>query len=212
MNKIHQQLSELRVVPVIKINHATNAVGLAKTLLANNLPLAEIIFRTSAAADSIRAMKQAFPAMSVGAGTILTIDQAKAAIEAGCDFIVTPALNPEIVDFCQKKGMTIIPGVNNPQMIDQALTLGLKVVKFFPAEASGGIDMIKSLAGVFPIQFMPTGGIHSGNLTDYLAQPSVIACGGSWMVPSELIDYQNWDAIGLLIRKALEIAHKLQHT
>ncbi|QEO47488.1 keto-hydroxyglutarate-aldolase/keto-deoxy-phosphogluconate aldolase [Vibrio tarriae] len=203
-NQLEKQLSAMKVVPVIAIKHSEDAVQLAKTLVENGLPCAEVTFRTEAAAEAIRVMRQAYPEMLIGAGTVLRTDQVDAAIEAGVDFIVSPGFNPTIVKYCQQRGVTIVPGVNNPSLVEQAMEMGLKTLKFFPASASGGTDMLKALNAVYPVKFMPTGGISAANIQDYLAISSVLACGGTWMVPGQLIDEQNWPEIGNLVRKAVD--------
>ncbi|EMB48967.1 keto-hydroxyglutarate-aldolase/keto-deoxy-phosphogluconate aldolase [Vibrio mimicus] len=203
-NQLEKQLSAMKVVPVIAIKHSEDAVQLAKTLVENGLPCAEVTFRTEAAAEAIRLMRQAYPDMLIGAGTVLRTDQVDAAIEAGVDFIVSPGFNPTIVKYCQQRGVTIVPGVNNPSLVEQAMEMGLKTLKFFPASASGGTEMLKALNAVYPVKFMPTGGISAANIQDYLAISSVLACGGTWMVPGQLIDEQSWPEIGNLVRKAVD--------
>ncbi|EEW09237.1 bifunctional 4-hydroxy-2-oxoglutarate aldolase/2-dehydro-3-deoxy-phosphogluconate aldolase [Vibrio mimicus] len=203
-NQLEKQLSAMKVVPVIAIKHSEDAVQLAKTLVENGLPCAEVTFRTEAAAEAIRLMRQAYPEMLIGAGTVLRTDQVDAAIEAGVDFIVSPGFTPTIVKYCQQRGVTIVPGVNNPSLVEQAMEMGLKTLKFFPASASGGTEMLKALNAVYPVKFMPTGGISAANIQDYLAISSVLACGGTWMVPGQLIDEQNWPEIGNLVRKAVD--------
>ncbi|EEX64562.1 bifunctional 4-hydroxy-2-oxoglutarate aldolase/2-dehydro-3-deoxy-phosphogluconate aldolase [Vibrio metoecus] len=203
-NQLEKQLSAMKIVPVIAIKRSEDAVQLAKTLVENGLPCAEVTFRTEAAAEAIRLMRQAYPEMLIGAGTVLRTDQVDAAIEAGVDFIVSPGFNPTIVKYCQQRGVTIVPGVNNPSLVEQAMEMGLKTLKFFPASASGGTEMLKALNAVYPVKFMPTGGISAANIQDYLAISSVLACGGTWMVPGQLIDEQNWPEIGNLVRKAVD--------
>ncbi|QIR07736.1 bifunctional 4-hydroxy-2-oxoglutarate aldolase/2-dehydro-3-deoxy-phosphogluconate aldolase [Salinivibrio costicola] len=200
MTDLNQRLKAIRIVPVIAINHAEDAVPLAKTLVDNGLPCAEITFRTDAAANAIRQMRDAYPEMLIGAGTVLTPAQVDAAIDAGADFIVSPGLNPITVEHCQQRGIPIIPGINNPSLVEQAMSLGLDTVKFFPAEASGGIAMLKALSAVYPVSFMPTGGVSEENVSDYLALPKVLACGGTWMVPTTLIDAKKWDEIARLVQ------------
>ncbi|OOE37874.1 ketohydroxyglutarate aldolase [Salinivibrio kushneri] len=200
MTELNQRLKAIRIVPVIAINNADDAVPLAKTLVDNGLPCAEVTFRTDAAARAIRLMRDAYPDMLIGAGTVLTTTQVDAAIDAGADFIVSPGLNPTTVKHCQQRGIPIIPGINNPSLVEQAMELGLDTLKFFPAEASGGIAMLKALSAVYPVSFMPTGGVSEANVSDYLALPSVLACGGTWMVPGKLIDEQRWDEIAALIK------------
>ena len=199
------RLHQLRLLPVIALNRAEQAEPLGQTLLAAGLPAAEITFRTPVAAEAIRRLRAAFPELLIAAGTILTPAQVDTALAAGADFIVSPGLNPTTVRHCQQQGIPIIPGVNNPSQVEQALELGLSTLKFFPAEASGGIAMLKALAAVYPVQFMPTGGISPSNLQPYLALPNVFACGGSWMVPSERIDQGDWTTLGRLIADAVAL-------
>ncbi|MCG6384084.1 bifunctional 4-hydroxy-2-oxoglutarate aldolase/2-dehydro-3-deoxy-phosphogluconate aldolase [Vibrio fluvialis] len=195
------RLQQIKIVPVIAINDAAHAVPLAKVLVENGLPCAEVTFRTDAAQESIRLMRDAYPELLIGAGTVLTTQQVDQAISAGADFIVSPGLNPTTVKYCQQRGIAIVPGVNNPSLVEQAMELGLKTLKFFPAEPSGGVAMLKALSAVYPVQFMPTGGVNPRNVADYLAIPSVVACGGTWMVPSDLMDSGNWDEIARLVRE-----------
>lgn len=199
------RLRQLRLLPVIALSQAGQAVALGQTLLDAGLPAAEITFRTPAAAEAIRRLRAAFPELLIAAGTILTPAQVDAAIAAGADVIVSPGLNPTTVRYCQQQGIAIIPGINNPSQVEQALELGLSTLKFFPAEASGGIAMLKALGAVYPVQFMPTGGISPANVAKYLAQPNVIACGGSWMVPGDLIEQGNWLALHQLITEAVAL-------
>ncbi|MBY7817619.1 bifunctional 4-hydroxy-2-oxoglutarate aldolase/2-dehydro-3-deoxy-phosphogluconate aldolase [Vibrio fluvialis] len=198
---LEQRLQQIKIVPVIAINDAAHAVPLAKVLVENGLPCAEVTFRTDAAQASIRLMRDAYPELLIGAGTVLTTQQVDQAISAGADFIVSPGLNPTTVKYCQQRGIAIVPGVNNPSLVEQAIELGLKTLKFFPAEPSGGVAMLKALSAVYPVQFMPTGGVNPRNVADYLAIPSVVACGGTWMVPSDLMDSGNWDEIARLVRE-----------
>ncbi|WP_417880902.1 bifunctional 4-hydroxy-2-oxoglutarate aldolase/2-dehydro-3-deoxy-phosphogluconate aldolase [Vibrio sp.] len=203
MSNLDQQLADLKVIPVIALNKVEHALPLAKALMENGMPCAEITFRTEAAVGSIKAMREAYPEMLIGAGTILTPEQVDQAIEAGVDFIVSPGLNPTTVKYCQQKNMPIVPGVNNPSLVEQAMELGLKTVKFFPAEPSGGVGMLKALTAVYPVKFMPTGGVSLSNIDDYLSIPAVLACGGTWMVPTSLIDNEQWDELGALIKDAV---------
>lgn len=201
MMTLEQRLQQIKIVPVIAINDAAHAVPLAKVLVENGLPCAEVTFRTDAAQESIRLMRDAYPELLIGAGTVLTTQQVDQAISAGADFIVSPGLNSTTVKYCQQRGIAIVPGVNNPSLVEQAMELGLKTLKFFPAEPSGGVAMLKALSAVYPVQFMPTGGVNPRNVADYLAIPSVVACGGTWMVPSALMDSGNWDEIARLVRE-----------
>ncbi|WP_217542536.1 bifunctional 4-hydroxy-2-oxoglutarate aldolase/2-dehydro-3-deoxy-phosphogluconate aldolase [Vibrio metschnikovii] len=198
---LEQRLAQIKIVPVITINHAQQALPLAKVLMENGLPCAEITFRTEAAQEAIRLMRDAYPEMLIGAGTVLTTAQVDQAQQAGADFIVSPGLNPTTVKYCQQRGIAIVPGVNNPSLVEQAMELGLRTLKFFPAEPSGGIAMLKALSAVYPVKFMPTGGISAANVQHYLDLPSVVACGGTWMVPTDLMDKGDWPAIAKLVRE-----------
>ncbi|EPO2949176.1 bifunctional 4-hydroxy-2-oxoglutarate aldolase/2-dehydro-3-deoxy-phosphogluconate aldolase [Vibrio cholerae] len=197
---IEQRLRAIKIVPVIAINDIAHALPLAKVLVENGLPCAEVTFRTAAAAESIRIMREAYPDLLIGAGTVLTTAQVDEAIAAGADFIVSPGLNPTTVKYCQQRNIAIIPGVNNPSLVEQAMEMGLRTLKFFPAEPSGGIAMLKALSAVYPVSFMPTGGINPNNAQEYLALKSVVACGGTWMVPTELMDKGDWDTLAELVR------------
>ncbi|WP_119561247.1 bifunctional 4-hydroxy-2-oxoglutarate aldolase/2-dehydro-3-deoxy-phosphogluconate aldolase [Vibrio cholerae] len=197
---IEQRLRAIKIVPVIAINDVAHALPLAKVLVENGLPCAEVTFRTAAAAESIRIMRKAYPDLLIGAGTVLTTAQVDEAIAAGADFIVSPGLNPTTVKYCQQRNIAIIPGVNNPSLVEQAMEMGLRTLKFFPAEPSGGIAMLKALSAVYPVSFMPTGGINPNNAQEYLALKSVVACGGTWMVPTDLMDKGDWDPLAALVR------------
>ena len=211
---ILKQLSMIGIVPVIAIDYAADAVPLAQALCEGGLPCAEVTFRTAAAAEAIANMTKAFPDMLVGAVTVLTNEQVDRAVAAGAKFIVSPGLNPETVRHCQEIGIPVCPGTSNPSDIEVALSLGLKTVKFFPAEAAGGLKYIKSIAAPYvDVTFMPTGGISEKNLLDYLSFKKIICCGGSWMVPKDAIAAKDWDRIRSLVSSAvqlmlgLEIAH-----
>ncbi len=205
MNAVLEKLSKIGIVPVVKIDRAEDAVPLAKALCAGGLPCAEVTFRTDAAAEAIKAMTENFPQMCVGAGTVLNAAQVDAAVEAGAQFIVSPGLNPNTVKYCLEKNVPITPGTSSPSDIEQAIELGLDVVKFFPAEQSGGLAKIKAMAAPYVnMKFMPTGGINAKNLTSYLDFNKIIACGGSWMVPGDLINAGEWDKIEQLTREAVQ--------
>ncbi|MBP5281055.1 MAG: bifunctional 4-hydroxy-2-oxoglutarate aldolase/2-dehydro-3-deoxy-phosphogluconate aldolase [Lachnospiraceae bacterium] len=205
MEAVLEQISKIGIVPVVKIDRAEDALPLAKALCAGGLPCAEVTFRTDAAAEAIQIMTKNFPNMCVGAGTVLNAAQVDAAVEAGAKFIVSPGLNPRTVKYCQEKGVPITPGTSSPSDIEQAIELGLEVVKFFPAEQSGGLAKIKAMAAPYVnMKFMPTGGINAKNLTSYLDFPKIIACGGSWMVPGDLINAGEWDKIEQLTREAVQ--------
>ncbi len=205
MNAVLDQISKIGIVPVVKIDREEDALPLAKALCAGGLPCAEVTFRTSAAAGAIKIMTENFPNMCVGAGTVLNKEQVDAAVEAGAKFIVSPGLNPNTVKYCIEKGVPVTPGTSSPSDIEQAIELGLDVVKFFPAEQSGGLAKIKAMAAPYVnMKFMPTGGINAKNLTSYLDFPKIIACGGSWMVPGDLINAGEWDKIEQLTREAVQ--------
>ncbi len=203
MSTMNELLAKHKLIPVIAINKTADAVPLARVLIDNGMPSAEVTFRTECAAEAIKAMREAFPFMFIGAGTILTTEQADLAIEAGVDFIVSPGFNPRVVQHCLDKGMPIVPGVNNPSLVEQAMEMGLRTLKFFPAEPSGGVNMLKALTAVYPVKFMPTGGVNPDNIESYLNIPAVLACGGTWMVPTSLIDSGQWDEIGRLVSVAV---------
>ena len=201
-----QELSALKIVPVIALERAEDIVPLGRALVENGLPVAEITFRTDAALEAIRLLRQAQPSMLIGAGTVLNKAQIEQAKAAGATFIVSPGLNPNTVRAARDLDIPMIPGVNNPSDIEAAIELGLTAVKFFPAEPSGGVRMIKALLGPYSqMQFMPTGGIGPHNIRDYLAIPGVIACGGSWMVEPALVREGNWAEIGRLARAARDL-------
>ena len=205
MNKVLEEISKIGIVPVIALDHVEDAAPLAKALCDGGLPCAEVTFRTAAAEESIRIMAEQFPEMLVGAGTVLTTEQVDRAVNAGAKFIVSPGLNPKVVKYCVEKGIPVTPGCSNPSDVEVAIELGLDVVKFFPAEAAGGLNMIKSMAAPYVnMKFMPTGGVNAKNLTSYLDFPKIIACGGSWMVPGDLINAGEWDKIEQLTREAVQ--------
>ena len=206
MNEVLEQIQKIGIVPVVVINDAKDAAPLAKALCEGGLPCAEVTFRTDAAEESIRIMSEQFPEMLVGAGTVLTTEQVDRAVAAGAKFIVSPGLNPRIVKYCVEKGILITPGCANPSDVEQALENGLEVVKFFPAEAAGGLKMIKAMAAPYvDVKFMPTGGINQNNVREYLAYNRILACGGSWMVKGDLVDAGEFDKIRELAAEAVEI-------
>lgn len=214
MNQVVCTLGEIGLVPVVKINDASKAAPLADALCRGGLPCAEVTFRTDAAKESIRSMLDARPGMLVGAGTVLTVEQVDSAIEAGAKFLVSPGFNPTVVDYCLTMGYPIIPGISSPSELEQCLQHGLDVVKFFPAENCGGLKFIKALSGPYAnVRFMPTGGINLDILTDYLSDPHILACGGTWMVSSALIDSGEFAEIERLSRNAVSaiLGIKLAH-
>ena len=203
---VMKELSLIGIVPVIAINDAADAVPLAQALCEGGLPCAEVTFRTAAAAEAIANMTKAFPDMLVGAGTVLTNEQVDRAVAAGAKFIVSPGLNPETVRHCQEIGIPVCPGTANPSDIEVALSLGLKSVKFFPAEAAGGLKYIKSIAAPYvDVTFMPTGGVNEKNLLDYLSFKKIFCCGGSWMVPGDALANKDWDRIRSLVASAVQL-------
>ncbi|EGR1342254.1 bifunctional 4-hydroxy-2-oxoglutarate aldolase/2-dehydro-3-deoxy-phosphogluconate aldolase [Vibrio parahaemolyticus] len=209
MSSIKEQLKALKVIPVIAIDKAEDIIPLGKILAENGLPAAEITFRSAAAAEAIRLLRETQPDMLIGAGTVLNREQAIAAKEAGATFIVSPGFNPNTVKACQEIGIDIVPGVNNPSTVEAALEMGLTTLKFFPAEASGGINMVKSLLAPYTdIELMPTGGINPANIKDYLAIPRVLACGGTWIVDKKLIEEGNWEELARLTREAVALVNE----
>ena len=213
MDAISKRISEIGVVPVIKLNHPNeDAAPLAKALCAGGVPVAEVTFRAAGAAQAIRLMTEACPEMLVGAGTVLTTDQVDQALEAGAKFIVTPGLDPDIVTYCQSKGVPVFPGCTTPTDYHTANKLGLEVLKFFPAEQSGGLAKIKAMSAPFPMfKIMPTGGISLKNLREYLSSPVVCACGGSYMVTADLIDNHKWDEITALCQQSVAIVREVRN-
>lgn len=206
MNELIQKLKEIRIVPVVKIDDAKKAVPFAKSLIEGGIPCAEVTFRTEGAKEAIKEMHEAYPDMLIGAGTVLNAKQVDEAIEAGATFIVSPGLNPNTVKYCKEKGIPILPGVATASEIEQAIELGLCAVKFFPAEANGGLKTLKALsAPYYKMEFMPTGGIQESNVKEYLAFDKVIACGGSWMVKDELIENEKFEEIQALAQKAMAL-------
>ena len=205
MNEVLEQIRKIGIVPVVKLDRVEDAVPLAESLCKGGLPCAEVTFRTAAAAGAIAAIRKAFPDMLLGAGTVLTTKQVDEAMEAGATFIVSPGLNPEVVKYCVDNKIPVTPGCSNPSDIEQAISLGLDVVKFFPAEAAGGLAMIKAMSAPYVnMKFMPTGGISAKNLNEYLSFNKIIACGGSWMVKDDLIKAGEFDKIEALTREAVE--------
>ena len=200
---IFEELHEIGIIPVVKINDASRAVGLAKALRDGGLPAAEITFRTAAAAEAISLIAKNVPDVMVCAGTILTVENAKLAVEAGAKAIISPGTNPEVVTWCVENNIPVIPGCATPSEVELCKRLGLKVVKLFPAEVVGGVKMLKALSGPYAdMKFMPTGGISASNVTDYRKLSNVVACGGSWMVPEKLLDEGNFEEIEKLTREA----------
>jgi len=203
------RLRQLGIIPVVSLERVESAIPLAEALLNGGLPCAEITFRTAAAEPAIRAISKAFPEILVGAGTVLTEEQIERAIAAGAKFIVSPGFSPAVVNFCQERHIPIFPGVCTPTDIQNALETGLTMLKFFPADAFGGLKTLKALSAPFPhVEFIPTGGITAANLEEYLSFKKVLACGGSWMVKNELINDGNFAEITRLTAEAVALKRK----
>ena len=201
MNATLEKLSQFGIVPVVVLDDAKDAAPLAKALCDGGLA-----FRTAAAEESIRIMATEHPEMVVGAGTVLTTEQVDRAVNAGAKFIVSPGLNPKVVKYCLEKGIPVTPGVVTPSEMEQAIELGLEAVKFFPAEPSGGLNMIKAVAAPYTmLKFMPTGGLNPQNVTSYLQYDKIFACGGSWMVKGNLVKEGAFDEITRLTKEAVEL-------
>lgn len=204
-----EKLRTIKIVPVIALDNAADAVPLGAALRESGIPVAEITFRSPAAAEAIRRLRDADPDILIAAGTVLNAAQAKAAQQAGADFIVSPGFNPNTVKACQDMDIPITPGINNPTAIEAALEYGIDTVKYFPAEASGGIPMLKALLAPYAmLKIMPTGGINAKNIRDYLAIKNVIACGGSWMVEKSLLAAQNWAEVERLGKEAVALVQE----
>jgi 2-dehydro-3-deoxyphosphogluconate aldolase / (4S)-4-hydroxy-2-oxoglutarate aldolase len=204
-----QRIHEMKLVPVVVLDDAGDAAPLAEALIAGGLPCAEVTFRTDAAADSIKAIAR-YPEICLGAGTVLSVDQVKQAVDCGAAYIVTPGFNPKMVGYCVEHGIPITPGVCSPTEIEMALDFGIRVLKFFPAEAYGGLKTLKAICAPYGmVRFIPTGGIAPSNVRDYLAFDKVFACGGSWMVAKELITAGNFAEIARLTREAVALVNEI---
>lgn len=211
MKTLEERFYDYAVVPVVVLNNADDAVPLADALIKGGLPCAEVTFRTDAAEESIRRICESFPDMLVGAGTVLTTKQVERAYKAGAKFILSPGFDPEIIDYCISIGLPVLPGCITPSEIAQAVKRGLKVVKFFPAEQSGGVAMIKAMAAPYSmVKFMPTGGISTKNLADYLSCDKILCCGGSWMVKEDLIKSGSFDKITDMTKEATALARSIR--
>ncbi len=208
-----EAIENMGVIPVVQIEHAEDAIDLATALLEGGLPCAEITFRTESAEEAIRSIATALPEIILGAGTVLTINQADKALQAGAQFIVSPGFNPKIVDWCLENNVLVLPGVATPTEIEMGMGKGLKYLKFFPAQAMGGVELLKAMAAPYNgIKFIPTGGISAQNLADYLVLPMVLACGGSWFVKSNLINAKNFTEIARLTKEAVAIVYQCRET
>jgi len=209
MSTALEKALQMKIVPVVAIHDAGHSDTLANALIEGGLPCAEITFRTAAAADAIRTMAKRGD-MLVGAGTVLTIAQVKLAVDAGATFVVAPGLNPRVVGYCREQNIPITPGVATPTDIETALDLGLKILKYFPAEAFGGLKTLKAISAPYTtVKFIPTGGINADNVVAYLEHPKVVACGGSWMVKSALIAAGQFDKITSLTREAVNLVQNM---
>jgi len=207
MHEVLKKIAGVGIVPVVKLDSPDQAVPLGKALTEGGIPVAEVTFRTDAAEESIKKLTAELPGLLVGAGTVTTTDQAKRAVGAGAKFIVSPGFNPAVVKYCVDQNIPVTPGINNPSQIEQGLELGLSVLKFFPAEQSGGIEMLKAFAGPYGnVKYIPTGGIGVKNLADYLSFDKVLAVGGSWMVKPELISAGKYDEVTRLCKEAVLVA------
>lgn len=211
---IKEQLSLLGIIPVVVIEKPESGEKLAKALMDGGLPCMEITFRTDGAATAIKNIARSYPQILLGAGTVLTIEQAAKAIDAGAQFIVAPGLNRKVVEYCRSKNVPFIPGVATPTDIEMALDMGLETLKLFPAEGLGGVEYLKALSGPYKkINFIPTGGIQQSNLLSYLTQQNVLACGGSWMVRTDLIQSEQYDEIQNITQNAVNtmLGFELKH-
>lgn len=209
MTPIFDQIGACKLVPVIVLQDTAHAAPLAEALLAGGLPCAEVTFRTAAARESIRLMAQ-FPDLLVGAGTVLNVDQVKQAVDNGAKFIVSPGIYPKVVSYCVENGIPVTPGVYTPTDVGLALDFGLSVVKFFPAETAGGLRALAAISAPFgnALRYIPTGGIGEKNLASYLDFHRVLAVGGSWMVPDDLVKTGRFEEVTTLIRNAVELARR----
>ena len=211
MENIMVQIEKTGVIPVVVINDVEDAEPLAQALCEGGLPCAEVTFRTAAAEESIRKMIDIYPDMLIGAGTVLTTEQVDRAVAAGAKFIVSPGFDPEVVDYCILKQIPVFPGCITPSEVAQAVKRGLKVVKFFPAVQFGGVSTIQALTAPYVgLKFMPTGGVNAKNLADYLQCKSIIACGGSWMVKSDLIKAGEFEKIKDMTKEAVSLVNEIR--
>ena len=208
---MNEKIAACGVVPVVVLEEAKDAKPLAEALVEGGLPVAEVTFRTAAAEESIRIMAEAYPEMLIGAGTVLSVEQAQRAVNAGAKFIVSPGFDEEVVDWCLANNIPVYPGIITPSEATKAVKRGLKIVKFFPAEQFGGVATIKALAAPFTtLKFMPTGGINAKNIRDYLSNSKIIACGGSWMVKGDLVKAGDFAKIKELVKEAVELVKEIR--
>lgn len=201
---IFNELGKLKLIPVVVLEKVSVAEKLGEILVQNGLPCAEVTFRTDATLEILKTLRKKFPSMLLGAGTVLSIEKAEQAFDAGASFAVSPGFDTKLVEFCMKKNFPIIPGVATASEIQTALSMGLTVLKFFPATDLGGVKMLKALSAPFKqARFVPTGGITKDNITEFLALPSVIACGGTWLVKKDLLEQEKFDEVEKLIKEAV---------
>ena len=206
-----EEIKKIGIVPVVVLDDAKDAEPLAKALCEGGLPCAEVTFRTEAAEESIRIISEKYPEMLVGAGTVLTTEQVDRAVAAGAKFIVSPGFNPKVVKYCIDRDIPVTPGTQTPSEMEQAIEMGLDVVKFFPAEPAGGLKMIKAVAAPYTmLQFMPTGGINLNNVEEYLEYDRILACGGSWMVKGDLVKAGKFDEIQKMTADAAALVKKIR--
>lgn len=208
MQTFIQFFETYRVVPVIAIDDVSAALPLADALLEGGLPLAEITFRTAAAAEVIQMLTEKRPELCIGAGTVLTAQNVKDAVQAGASFAVAPGFNPKTLEIAKKKKLPFIPGVCTPSDIESALSFGVNILKFFPAGAMGGVETLHALSAPYAhtgVRFMPTGGVNEQNVAKYLAMPSVLACGGTWLVTKADIAAKRWNEVKERCRRVTEI-------
>lgn len=211
MNKVLEEISKIGIVPVIALDHVEDAAPLAKALCDGGLPCAEVTFRTAAAEESIRLMHEAYPDMVLAAGTVLTTEQVDRAVAAGASVIVSPGFDPEIVDYCISKDIPVMPGIVTPSELAQAVKRGLTRVKFFPATAAGGIKMIKAMCAAYTnVRIMPTGGINTANLEEFLSCDKIFCCGGSWMVKGDLVKAGEFDKIKEMTAEAVALVKEIR--
>ena len=212
MSTVIEKISAFGIIPVVVLEDAKDAAPLAKALVEGGLPCAEVTFRTDTAEESIKIMTSEYPDMFVGAGTVLTIEQVDRAVAAGAKFIVSPGFDPEIVDYCLSKEISVFPGCITPSEVAQAVKRGLKVVKFFPAEQFGGVATIKAMAAPYVgLKFMPTGGVSAKNLESYLSCDKIVACGGSWMVKGDLVKAGKFDEIKAMTEEAVKLVAEIRN-
>jgi 2-dehydro-3-deoxyphosphogluconate aldolase / (4S)-4-hydroxy-2-oxoglutarate aldolase len=205
MSEVLKRLGEIRLVPVVVLEDAKNAEPLAEVLITGGLPCAEVTFRTAAAAESIKRISK-FKEICLGAGTVLSVDQVKLAVDSGATFIVSPGFNPKVVKYCVENKILITPGICTPTEIEMGLDYGLSIFKFFPAEAYGGLKTLKAISAPYSmIKFIPTGGIDAKNIRDYLSFKPVFACGGSWMVTKEMISNGKFNEMTTLVKEAVNL-------